>query len=256
MSLRSNRLSGERPHDQPSGRLGVPQRDRRHAQAAGPTRITADVNMGRLSQNAQFFPYGTNTAIVAPVVASDALSLPVQSLNTTSVVLAVTSRPFTYLHNEDTYNETAHGLQDASYDTYTGEVTVSPGALIDNFTTQLQDTVGQHLSTRARQHRGRRDHPERGQRQDPPAGRVGGLHRQSEQDAHGGHLVRGLQVLRRGLRGAAEHLPGGLLPRAQRRKRPRNRRVRSAYLPLVTPATPRARRSAAGCAHGVPGLTP
>ena len=307
------------------------------------TRITADVNLGRLSQNAQFFPYMTNTAVTTPVLAAQTSSLPAQSLNgkmtTTSVVLAVTSRPveplhlalryrrydvdnqtprltfpgyvswdrtfsaggrinvpygytntrldasadydvgplvtlegayrrntidrtfretlqtaenaasvalimhvadmanlramyekgsrdysgldlgrsedasfvvpptglsanvlarngnlrfdqakrdsnragiifdispgsmtsfaFTYLHNEDTYNETAHGLQNVSYDTYTGEVTVSPGEqwnvsayytrekngsaqinngtsnfpVIDDFTTQLQDTV-------------------------------------------------------------------------------------------------------------------
>jgi MtrB/PioB family decaheme-associated outer membrane protein len=307
------------------------------------TRITADVNLGRLAQNAQFFPYSTNTAIVTPVVVAQTSSLPAQSLNgkidTTSVVLAATSRPteplhlalryrrydvdnqtprltfpgyvswdrtfsaggrinvpygytntridasadydvgrlvtlegayrrntidrtfretlqtaenagsvalimhvadmanlramyekgsrdysgldlgrsedasfvvpptgpsanvlatdgnlrfdqarrdsnragiifdispgsmtsfaFTYLHNEDTYNETAHGLQNASYDTYTGEVTISPGEqwnvsayytrekngsaqinngtnnfpVIDDFTTQLQDTV-------------------------------------------------------------------------------------------------------------------
>jgi hypothetical protein len=34
---------------------------------------------------------------------------------------------FTYLHNKDTYKETVYGLQNASYDTYTGEATVSPG---------------------------------------------------------------------------------------------------------------------------------
>jgi MtrB/PioB family decaheme-associated outer membrane protein len=66
------------------------------------TRITADVNLGRLSQNAQFFPYTTNTAIVAPVLAAQTSSLPAQSLNgkidTTSVVLAVTSRPVEPLH--------------------------------------------------------------------------------------------------------------------------------------------------------------
>jgi MtrB/PioB family decaheme-associated outer membrane protein len=66
------------------------------------TRITADVNLGRLSQNAQFFPYTTNTAIVTPVIAAQTSSLPAQSLNgkidTTSVVLAVTSRPVEPLH--------------------------------------------------------------------------------------------------------------------------------------------------------------
>ena len=66
------------------------------------TRITADVNLGRLSQNEQFFPYITNTAVVTPVLASQTSSLPVQSLNgkidTNSVVLAVTSRPTEPLH--------------------------------------------------------------------------------------------------------------------------------------------------------------
>jgi hypothetical protein len=66
------------------------------------TRITADVNLGRLSQNAQFFPYMTNTAVVTPVLAAQTSSLPAQSLNgkiaTTSVVLAVTSRPVEALH--------------------------------------------------------------------------------------------------------------------------------------------------------------
>ena len=37
-----------------------------------------------------------------------------------------TTFAFTYLRNKDTYKETKFGLQDASYDTYTGEVTVSP----------------------------------------------------------------------------------------------------------------------------------
>lgn len=36
---------------------------------------------------------------------------------------------FTYLRNKDTYKETKYGMQDASYDTYTGEVTLSPGEL-------------------------------------------------------------------------------------------------------------------------------
>ena len=66
------------------------------------TRITADVNLGRLSQNAQFFPYMTNTAVTTPVLAAQTSSLPAQSLNgkmtTTSVVLAVTSRPVEPLH--------------------------------------------------------------------------------------------------------------------------------------------------------------
>ena len=66
------------------------------------TRITADVNLGHLSQNAQFFPYLTNTAVVTPVLAAQTSSLPAQSLNgkiqTTSVVLAATSRPTERLH--------------------------------------------------------------------------------------------------------------------------------------------------------------
>lgn len=39
----------------------------------------------------------------------------------------MTTFAFTYLRNKDTYKETKYGMQDASYDTYTGEVTVSPG---------------------------------------------------------------------------------------------------------------------------------
>jgi MtrB/PioB family decaheme-associated outer membrane protein len=66
------------------------------------TRITADVNLGRLSQNDQFFPFMTNTAVVRPVLAAQTSSLPAQSLNgkmnTTSVVLAITSRPTEPLH--------------------------------------------------------------------------------------------------------------------------------------------------------------
>ena len=66
------------------------------------TRITADVNLGRLSQNEPFFPYMTNTAVVTPVLAAQTSSLPAQSLNgkmnTTSVVLAITSRPTEPLH--------------------------------------------------------------------------------------------------------------------------------------------------------------
>jgi hypothetical protein len=37
-----------------------------------------------------------------------------------------TTFAFTYLRNKDTYKETKYGMQDANYDTYTGEVTVSP----------------------------------------------------------------------------------------------------------------------------------
>ena len=61
------------------------------------TRITGDVNMGHLTQNDQFFPYLTNTAVVTPVLASQASSLPTQSLNgvmnTTGLVFAITSKP-------------------------------------------------------------------------------------------------------------------------------------------------------------------
>lgn len=39
----------------------------------------------------------------------------------------MTTFAFTYLKNKDTYKETKYGLQDATYDTYTGEATVSPG---------------------------------------------------------------------------------------------------------------------------------
>jgi hypothetical protein len=38
----------------------------------------------------------------------------------------ITSFAFTYLHNMDTYNDTFYGLQNVSYDTYTGEVTLTP----------------------------------------------------------------------------------------------------------------------------------
>ena len=60
------------------------------------------MNLGRLSQKAPFFPYGTNSAIVTPVLVAQTSSLPAQSLNgkieTTSVVLAATSRPVEPLH--------------------------------------------------------------------------------------------------------------------------------------------------------------
>jgi hypothetical protein len=41
----------------------------------------------------------------------------------------MTTLAFTYLRNKDAYKQTTYGLQDASYDTYTGEVSVSPGEL-------------------------------------------------------------------------------------------------------------------------------
>jgi hypothetical protein len=79
----------------------------------------------------------------------------------------ITSFAFTYLHNMDTYNDTFYGLQNASYDTYTGEVTVTPSEqwnlsayythekngsaqvnngtnnfpAVDNFTVGLKDSV-------------------------------------------------------------------------------------------------------------------
>lgn len=40
---------------------------------------------------------------------------------------SMTTLAFTYFHNKDKYKETAHGLQNASYDTYTGEIMLSPG---------------------------------------------------------------------------------------------------------------------------------
>jgi MtrB/PioB family decaheme-associated outer membrane protein len=61
------------------------------------TRIMGDVNMGHLTQNDQFFPYLTNTAVVTPVLAAQTSSLPAQSLNgvmdTTGLVFAFTSKP-------------------------------------------------------------------------------------------------------------------------------------------------------------------
>jgi putative beta-barrel porin MtrB/PioB len=61
------------------------------------TRITGDVNIGHLTQNDQFFPYLTNTAVVTPVLAAQTSSLPLQSLNgkmnTSGLVFAVTSKP-------------------------------------------------------------------------------------------------------------------------------------------------------------------
>ena len=45
--------------------------------------------------------------------------------------MANTTLAFTYLHNKDTYNETVYGLQNANYDTYTGEATYSPGEQVE-----------------------------------------------------------------------------------------------------------------------------
>ncbi|MEQ1912066.1 MAG: MtrB/PioB family outer membrane beta-barrel protein, partial [Vicinamibacterales bacterium] len=55
-----------------------------------------------------------------------------RSSDRTGIVFDVSPVPmttvaFTYLRNKDTYKETSYGLQDSSYDTYTGEVSVSPG---------------------------------------------------------------------------------------------------------------------------------
>jgi MtrB/PioB family decaheme-associated outer membrane protein len=91
------------------GRLVNPPSNQAYLSAVGTTlklahhtRITADVNLGRLSQNEPFFPLSTNTAIVTPVIVAQTSSLPAQSLNgkmdTTSVVLAITSRPTEPLH--------------------------------------------------------------------------------------------------------------------------------------------------------------
>jgi hypothetical protein len=61
------------------------------------TRITGDANLSHLTQNDQFFPYLTNTAVVTPVLAAQTSSLPAQSLNgvmnTQGLVFAVTSKP-------------------------------------------------------------------------------------------------------------------------------------------------------------------
>jgi hypothetical protein len=40
--------------------------------------------------------------------------------------ISSTTFAFTYLRNKDNYNDTIYGLQNSSYDTYTGEVSVSP----------------------------------------------------------------------------------------------------------------------------------
>lgn len=61
------------------------------------TRITGDVSISHLTQNDQFFPYLTNTAVVTPVLAAQTSSLPAQSLNAvmnnTGLVFAMTSKP-------------------------------------------------------------------------------------------------------------------------------------------------------------------
>ena len=66
------------------------------------SRVTADVNLGRWSQNQQFIPYTTNTAITTPVFGTDVSALPAQSLNgkvnTTGATLQLTSAPITNLN--------------------------------------------------------------------------------------------------------------------------------------------------------------
>jgi hypothetical protein len=61
------------------------------------TRITGDANLAHLTQNDQFFPYLTNTAVVTPLLAAQTSSLPQQSLNgvmnTQGLVFAMTSKP-------------------------------------------------------------------------------------------------------------------------------------------------------------------
>jgi len=439
------------------------------------TRITADANLGRLTQNAQFFPYSTNTSIVSPVNVAQTSSLPAQSLNgkmnTTSIVMAITSRPteplhlalrfrrydldnqtpqltfpgyvswdrtwsaggrvnvpygytnsrldasadydvgklvtlegayrrttidrtfreteqtvenavnaalimhvadmanlramyergsrdysgldlgrsedasfavaptglsanalardgslrfdqskrdsdragiifdispgnvtsfaFTYLHNKDTYNDTIYGLElelrhlhggsDAHAERPVERVRVlhareerqragqqrhdqlpddrqlhdhaqrqrrhggRHGRLQDRAEQghaqperalsepgghgRLHDTGRQLVSARAREHGRRPGHPERRQREDHAARRVGRLHAQAEGDADAGRVVRGLQVQRRRLGRAPEHLPRRLFPRAQRRQLHRDRWVRQADVSMVDRAS-------------------
>jgi len=66
------------------------------------TRITGDANLSRLTQNDQFFPYITNTAVVTPLLAAQTSSLPAQSLNavmnTTGLVFAMTSKPVEHVN--------------------------------------------------------------------------------------------------------------------------------------------------------------
>jgi hypothetical protein len=39
----------------------------------------------------------------------------------------ITTLAFTFFHNKDQHKEIAHGVQESSYDTYTGEINLSPG---------------------------------------------------------------------------------------------------------------------------------
>ena len=61
------------------------------------TRITGDLNLSHMTQNDQFFPYLTNTAVTTPVLAAQTSSLPAQSLsgkiNANNIVFAMTSKP-------------------------------------------------------------------------------------------------------------------------------------------------------------------
>ena len=82
------------------------------------TRITGDVNMSHLTQNDQFFPYLTNTAVVTPVLAAQTSSLPAQSLNgkmnTTGIVFAITSKPVDALNLAVRYRRLRPGQPDAA----------------------------------------------------------------------------------------------------------------------------------------------
>ncbi len=95
------------------------------------TRIFADVARGNMKQNAQLFPFATNTARVAPLVAASTASLPIQSLNgtiaTTSLVFGLSSRPVSPLQlnvryrsydadNQTARVEIAHGYSTRDYD--------------------------------------------------------------------------------------------------------------------------------------------
>jgi MtrB/PioB family decaheme-associated outer membrane protein len=61
------------------------------------TRVSADVSLSRWTQSSPFMPFSTNTAITAPVVATDLAALPARSLDgridVLSLSLSATSRP-------------------------------------------------------------------------------------------------------------------------------------------------------------------
>lgn len=66
------------------------------------SRVTADLTLGRWKQNDDFIPYTTNTAILAPLNASDVNTLPRRGfdgrVNTTGATLQFTSSPITHLN--------------------------------------------------------------------------------------------------------------------------------------------------------------